>query len=279
MVLLRRARLGTVGLYPALTLALAFGTFGLATIANGSGFLAVYACAVVLGNKLIPYRSGLARIHDALAWMSQIGMFLMLGLLVYPSRLLPVAGVGLAIGLFLAFVARPLAVVPFLLPFRYPLTEALYVGWVGLRGAVPIILATFPALAGVPGSTRVFDLVFFIVVVSSLIPGSTIRPVTRRMRFDAAHKPAPPAMLEINSTVPLHGELTSYYIDPTLAVAGAQLSDIEFPPGSAVVLIVRGDDLMAARGDTTLQPGDHAYVFFRPEDRPFIELLFGRPEE
>lgn len=279
VILLRRARLGTVGLYPALTLSLAFASFGIGTVAYGSGFLAVYVTAVVLGNKSLPYRSGLIRIHDAIAWMSQIGMFLMLGLLVYPSRLLPVAGVGLAVGLFLAFVARPLAVVPFLLPFRYPLKEAMYVGWIGLRGAVPIILATFPVLAGVAGATRVFDLVFFIVVISSLIPGSTIRQVTRRLHFDAAQKPAPPAVLEINASTRLHGELTSYYIDPSLAVSGAKLSDIEFPPGSAVVLIVRGEELIAARGDTTLEPGDHAYVFFKPEDRGFIELLFGQPEE
>ena len=279
VAVLRRVRLGTVGLYPALTLALAFTSFGVATVAYGSGFMAVYATGVVLGNKSIPYRSGLARVHDALAWLSQIGMFLMLGLLVFPSRLLDVIGVGLAVSLLLAFVARPLAVVPLLLPFGYTLKEAAFVGWVGLRGAVPIVLATFPVLAGVEGATRVFDLVFFIVVVSSLVPGSTIRPVTRRLGFEVPQKPVPPAVLEVNATTPLHGELTSYYIDPALAVSGAKLSEIEFPPGSAVVLVIRGDEVTAARGDTTLEPGDHAYVFFRPEDRPFIELLFGRPEE
>jgi potassium/hydrogen antiporter len=278
LFLLKRVRLSTVGLYPALTLALAFISFGAATVVYGSGFLAVYTTALVLGNHPIPYRSGLTRIHDAMAWMSQIGMFLMLGLLVNPSQLLPVAGVGLGIGLFLAVVGRPLAVLPCLLPLGYSLRESVFVGWAGLRGAVPIILATFPVLAQVPGAEGIFNLVFFIVVVSSLVPGATIRPLTRRLGYEVPEKPTPSAVLEINATYPLHGEITSYFVDPSLAVAGAKLSEIEFPAGAAVVLIVRGEDLVAARGETVLEPDDHVYVFFRPSDRPYIELLFGRPE-
>jgi potassium/hydrogen antiporter len=279
MLLLRHVRLGTVGLYPVLTLALAFTSFGVATLANGSGFLSVYVTAVVLGNRAIPYRAGLARIHDALAWMSQVGMFLMLGLLVFPSRLLPVLWMGLGIALFLAVIARPIAVAACLLPFRFPLKEMGYIGWIGLRGAVPIILATFPVLAGVEGADQVFNIVFFIIVVSSLIPGATIRPVTRWLKLDVPDRPTPPAVLEINSTTPLSGELVSFYIDPSLAVAHATLSEVEFPAGASVVLIVRGGELIAPKGKTQFLPGDHAYVFFRAEDRPFIELLFGRPEE
>lgn len=275
-----RVHLPTIGLYPALTLALAFLSYGVATLAEGSGFMAVYATAVVLGAaKSLPYRAGLTRVHDSLAWMSQIGMFLMLGLLAYPSQLLPVAGIGLGVGLFLAFVARPLAVLPCLLPFRYPAKEIAYVGWIGLRGAVPIILATFPVLAQVPGAERIFNIVFFIVVLSSFIPGATIRWTTRRLQLDTPEKPIPPAILEINSSYRLNGELVSFYIEPSVAVCGALLREIEFPPGSAVVLIVRGTELVAAKGDTVLEPGDHVYVFFRPEDRALIELLFGRPEE
>ena len=277
-LLLRRVRLTTSGLYPALTLAMAFLSFGVATLAHGSGFLAVFVTAVVLGNGELPFRSGLTRIHDALAWLSQIGMFLMLGLLVFPSRLLSVAPVGVAVGLAVAFLARPLAVLLCLLPFRYPSKHLAYVSWVGLRGAVPIILATFPVLAGVPGAERLFDLVFFIVVVSSFLPGATIRLVTRRLHLTVPEKPAPPAVVEINAVHPLNGEITSFYVDPALAVSGATLADIEFPPGASVVLVVRGNELVPAKGNTTLMPGDHAYVFFRPEDRPFVELLFGAPE-
>ena len=277
-LLLRRVRLTTVGLYPALTLAMAFLSFGVATLAYGSGFLAVFVTAVVLGNGELPFRSGLTRIHDALAWLSQIGMFLMLGLLVFPSRLLGVAPVGVGVGLAVAFLARPLAVLLCLLPFRYPPRQLAYISWVGLRGAVPIILATFPVLAGVPGAERLFDLVFFIVVVSSFLPGATIRPVTRRLGLTVPEKPAPPAVLEINASHPLNGEITSFYIEPSLAVSGVALADIDFPPGASVVLVVRGKELLPAKGNTTLMPGDHAYVFFRTEDRPFVELLFGAPE-
>lgn len=276
--LLNRVRLTTVGLYPALTLAIAFLSFSVATLAFGSGFLAVFVTAVMLGNGRLPYRNGLIRIHDALAWLSQIAMFLMLGLLVFPSRLMDVAPIGLGVGLFLALIARPLAVALCLAPFRFPAKEVGYVGWIGLRGAVPIILATFPVLAQVNGAERIFDIVFFIIVVSTIIPGATIRYVTRRLALDVPDRPTPEAVLEVNTTHALGGELTSFFIEPFLAVCNARLAEIEFPPAAAVVLIVRGTELMAARGDTVLRDGDHVYVFFRAEDRTFIELLFGRPE-
>lgn len=277
---LRNVHLTTVGLYPALTLAIAFISFGAATVVNGSGFMAVYATAVVLGaSESLPYRSGMTRVHDALAWLSQIGMFLMLGLLAFPSRLWPIAGTGLALGLFLSIIARPLAVLPCVLPFKFSWTEIGYLGWNGLRGAVPIILGTFPVLAQVPGAERIFDLVFFIVVVSSVVPGMTIRFVTRRLKLDVPEQPTPPAILEINSSHRLKGRLSSFFIEPSVAVCGVALREIEFPPNAAVVMIVRDDDLIVARGSTVIEPNDHVYLFHRPEDRPFIELLFGRPEE
>ena len=277
--ILRRVRLSTAGLYPALTLSLAFASFGLATLALGSGFLSVYATAVVLGASSLPNRSSLARVHDALAWLSQISMFLMLGLLVFPSQLRPIAGIGLAVALFLAFVARPLAVGLCLWPFRYPLRETAFIGWIGLRGAVPIILATFPLLADVQGSHRIFNIVFFIVVVSALVPGATIRWLTRRFAFNTPEKPAPAAVLEINSIGPLGGRLSSFFIEPSVAVCGARLSEVEVPPQASVVLVIRGQRLIAPRGNTVIEAGDHVYIFFQPEDRPFIELLFGREEE
>jgi cell volume regulation protein A len=276
---LRRLRLSTAGLYAVLTLALGFAAYGGATLVSGSGFLAVYVAAVVLGNGPVPYRAGLARIHEAIAWLSQIVMFLMLGLLVFPSRLVPVASVGLLVGLFLAFVARPLAVLVCLLPFRYPMREIGYIGWVGLRGAVPIILATFPVLGGVPGADRLFHIVFFVVVVNAIVPGATLRRATRWAGLLAPDKPPPPAVLEINSRRLLRGELLSFHIDPSLAVCGARLAHVAFPRTASTVLMVRGDEMIAPRGDTELRTGDHVYVLCRPEDRAFIELLFGRPQE
>jgi cell volume regulation protein A len=276
--ILSRVHLPTVGLYPALTLSIAFLSFGAATLLEGSGLLSVYFTALVLGNSLLPHQSGLTRVHQSLAWLSQIALFLMLGLLVFPSQLPPIAGVGTAVALFLAFVARPLAVTLCLLPLRFPLREIGYIGWIGLRGAVPIILGAFPVLAQVPGAERVFNLVFFIVVVSTLLPGATIRAVTRWLRLALPDQPSPSAVLEINAAHPLNGEIASFLIQPEAAVCGASLSEIHLPADAAVMLIVRGRELIAARGPTLLLPGDHVYVFFRPADRRYVELLFGRAE-
>lgn len=277
--LLTHVRLPASGLYPALTLGIACLAYSVPTLLHGSGFLAVYVAAVMIGDGPLPFRPGLLRVHDALAWLSQIVMFLVLGLLVFPSRLGEVAGIGLGLALFLAVVARPLVVALCLAPFRtYTRRDVAYVGWVGLRGAVPIILATFPVLAGAPGASRVFDVVFFIVVVNALVPGATVPWVTRRLGLESGEPPAPRAVLEIESMQPLEGELLSFHIGEELAVAGVTLRELPFPEGASVVLIVRGRELLAPKGDTELRPGDHAYVFTRPADMPLVQLMFGRPE-
>ena len=277
--LLRRGRLQAGGLYPVLTFALALLAFGVPTLLEGSGFLAVYLAAVVLGNGEIPYRAGLRHFHDAAAWCGQLTMFLVLGLLVFPSHLLEVAGVGLAIALILAFVARLLVVVLCLLPMRFPPREAAFVGWVGLRGAVPIILATFPVLERVPGAERLFDVVFFVVVAGALVPGGTVAWLARRLRLASDAPPPPQAVLEISSTQVLNGDVLSFHIGPALPVSGATLADIPLPDEATVMLIVRGSELVAPRGGTVLQPGDHVHLFCRREDRPLVELLFGRAGE
>jgi cell volume regulation protein A len=277
--LIGRLELVTGGLYPALLLAFGSLSFGVATLAHGSGFLAVYLAGVVLGNGPLPYRAGLFRIFDALAWLAQIGMFLMLGLLVFPSRLGEMAWLGLGVALLLAVVIRPLVVALCLAPFRYPRKETAFIGWVGLRGAVPIVLATFPVLAGAPGADRIFHLVFFICVVGAIIPGGTVAWATRRLKLESPQPPAPQALLAIESRVPLEGELMSFYIDDALVVSGVRLDELDFPEGASVALIVRGQKLVPPKGATAMLPGDHVYVVVQPEDRPLIQLMFGRPEE
>ncbi len=277
--LLGRLHLVTGGLYPALMLGVGLLSFGVATLAQGSGFLAVYITGIVLGNGPLPYRTGLFRTFDALAWLSQIGMFLLLGLLVFPSRLGEMAWLGLSIAIVLAVVIRPLVVALCLAPFRYPRNETTFIGWVGLRGAVPIVLATFPVLMGAPGADRIFHLVFFTVVVGAIIPGASVAWATRRLGLESREPPSPQALLAIESRIPLKGELMSFYIDEALVVCGVRLDELDFPEEASVVLIVRGDLLVPAKGSTTLQPGDHVYVLAQPEDRPLIQLIFGRPEE
>jgi len=276
---MRRLPLPTAGLYPVLTLGMGLFAFGATTLCHGSGFLAVYVAAVVLGNGVLPYRAGLERIHDALGWLSQVVMFLMLGLLVFPSQLGPVMREGFLIALFLSFFARPIAVTICLLPFGFKPMEIAFIGWAGLRGAVPIVLAIYPLLAEVPGALRVFNIIFFVVVMSAVAPGITLRPLARMMKMLSDSPPAPPAILEVNSTKLLSGELVSFFITDALAVCNARLSDIPFPNQAAATMIIRGGDLVAARGSTVLLPCDHVYVFCRYEDRPFMELLFGKPQQ
>lgn len=276
--MLARIRPAAGGLYPIVTLGLAFFAFGAATLAWGSGFLAVYVAGVVLGNGPMPYRGGVLRVHDAIAWLAQIVMFLALGLLVFPTRLVQVAAPGLAIALGLALVVRPLVVLICLAPFKYSWNEKLFIGWMGLRGAVPIILGIYPVLAGVPRSDAIFNLVFFVVVVSVLVQGGTARWVTRRLGLGVPVAPTPTAILEVTSTRPLTGDVMSFYVGEEAAVFGTRLSEIPFPPGAGAMLVLRGSVLLPPSDSTVLQQGDHVYVFCLPSDRPSIQLLFGRSE-
>ncbi len=277
--LLARARPAAAGLLPVFTIALAFTAFGATTLAHGSGFLATYAAGVVLGNGRMPYRTGILRVHDAVAWLGQVLMFLVLGLLSFPSRLVAVAATGLALGLVLALFARPLAVALCLAPFRFAAREIAFVGWVGLRGAVPIILAILPMFAGAPGAAHIFDVVFFIVVVNAIVPGATVRWATRLSGVEVQAPPPPAAVLEIASTLPLRGDVHSFYLRPSAAASGARVSEVPFPPNAAIVMVLRGQEPVAPQGDVVLAPGDHVFVFCRAEDRGTIALFFGREEE
>ncbi|HVS65344.1 MAG TPA: potassium/proton antiporter [Thermoanaerobaculia bacterium] len=273
--LLGRVRLPAGGLYAVITLALAFLAFGLPTLLLGSGFLAVYLAGAVLGSGPLPYRGGLLRFHDSIAWLSQVTMFLVLGLLVFPSRLVEVAGIGILLALMLVLVARPLVVTLCLLPFGFAASEVLYLAWVGLRGAVPIILATVPVLAGVGGSDRLFHLVFFVVVISGLVPGSTVIWASRKLGLISKQPPPPPAVLEVSALRPLAGEILSFTVQPALPVCGVALAELPLPDKVVVMLILRGDELVGPRGATRLLAGDHVYVFSPPEEIGFVTLLFG----
>lgn len=273
--LLTRLRLSPGGLYPVLSIGLALIAFGMPTLLFGSGFLGVYVAAVIMGNARIPYRSGLVRVHEAIAWFAQVVMFLVLGLLVFPSRLWAIAPLGMVIALFLAFVARPVVVALCLLPFRLPGKEVFYIGWVGLRGAVPIVLGMFPVLARIPHAELIFNVVFFVVVINALIPGATVQWLTRHIGLESHDPPPSPAVLEINSTQLLLGDIVSFYIGDASIVSGKKISEIPFPEGAGAMLLIRGQEMTAPRGPTILEAGDHLYVFCRPHDRAFVHLMLG----
>jgi cell volume regulation protein A len=276
---LSRVRLPVGGLYPVLTTAIALLAFGVPELLHGSGFLSVYVAAVLIGNGPLPFKGGVLHAHDAGAWFLQVCMFLVLGLLGTPSSLVASGLTGVALGLFL-LVARPLVVVPILAFFGFRWPERLYVGWVGLRGAVPIILAMVPVLARAPGAGVIWNAVFFIVLVNITVLGFTVRRGARRLDLQAARPPPPHGLIEISSSRPLDAEIEVFYVDPASAVAGSTLADLPpFPAGSAVLMVLRGDDLLTARGSTVLEPGDHVYVLTRAEDAGFVHLLFGEAEQ
>lgn len=179
VTVLNRLQLSTAGLYPMVVLGLGLVVFGTAEWFDGNGFLAVYLAGVVIGNRIDKGRAEIMNFHEGLSWLMQIGIFVMLGLLVFPSQLLEVAGVSIVLALFLMLVGRPLAVAICYLPFRPKKQELLYVSWVGMRGSVPIVLATFPATYGLYGASQIFHLIFFFVLVSVLVQGLTLVPAAR----------------------------------------------------------------------------------------------------
>ncbi len=277
--MLARVRLESAGLYPVLTLSLALAVFGVTTLLHGSGFMAVYITGVGLsGTEQLPHRPAILRVHDAFAWLAQIGMFLVLGLLAFPTRLATAAGPAIELAIVLTLIARPLAVAICLAPFRYSWRETLFLGIVGLRGAVPIVLATIPVMSGLAEGHRIFDVVFFVVVLNALMPGTIVAWLARRLRVVGVATPEPAATIVVESSEPMRGSLRSFFIERALPVCGARLAEIPFPEGAAVTMIVRGSGLLVADGATVMQPGDHVYVLSSPETESLVQLLFGAPE-
>lgn len=269
-----RVNLDTPGLYPLLALAFALVAFGAAAVLGGSGFLAVYIAGIVLGSSSIVFRRGIFSFHDAIAWLGQIVLFVMLGLLSFPSRLLAVAWEGLLIALVLILVARPIAVWASVWPFRFRRRELSFLSWVGLKGAVPITLATFPLLAGVPKSGQIFNAVFFVVVLSALSQGWSLPLVARWLHIGRPAEPSPAVSVEINALRQVDGEIVDYTVRPGSPVAGRQLRELALPDGVVVSLIVRGREVVMPRGSSTLLPGDHVFVALRTALEPLIDRLF-----
>ncbi|TVR14186.1 MAG: potassium/proton antiporter [Planctomycetota bacterium] len=277
--ILAHARFISAGLYPVLTVALAMLTFAIPSLMWGSGFLAVYIAAVIIGNGAVPHQSMLRRVHDALAWFSQVGLFLLMGLLVNPRELLEVGWWGLFLALFLAIIARPVAVWLCLLPFKYTWRETTFLGWVGLRGAVPILLATIPVMHGVPHSHFIFNIVFFIVVINAILPGMTVGWFTHRLGLKAFAPPTPSAVLEIDALESFSKQVRSFFIHDVAPVVGTRIADIPFPDDTSALMIVRGSDLITPKGATIILAGDHVYVLCQERDITLLQLMMGTPEE
>ncbi|MBK9167782.1 MAG: potassium/proton antiporter [Bryobacterales bacterium] len=273
--LLNRIRLDSDGLYPVLTLTLVLFTYGGTALLGGNGFLAVYLAGILIGDGDFIHKRSLIRFHDGLAWLMQIAMFLVLGLLVFPSRLPSVAGAGLAVAFFLMFVARPVSVFVSLALARMSLRERVLISWVGLRGAAPIILATFPKLAGVDGADELFNLVFFAVLASVLLQGSTIPLVARWLRLDVPLVRRKQYPIEFVPPAKSRSNMFEMQLPPDSPAAGKQLVDLKLPKTSLIVLINRDDDYLAPRGGTVLQAGDSILVLAETQDVPAVRAIMG----
>ncbi|MBE9154004.1 potassium/proton antiporter [Cyanobium sp. LEGE 06113] len=271
---INRINLDYPGLYPLLALAFGLVAFGLAAVLGGSGFLAVYVAGIVLGSSSLVFRRGIFSFHDATAWLGQIVLFVMLGLLSFPSRLLAVAWDGLLIALVLILVARPIAVCVAAWPFRFRRRELTFLSWVGLKGAVPITLATFPLMAGVPQSQLIFNAVFFVVLLSAITQGWSLPLVARWLHIGRPADPTPALSVEINALRKVDGEIVDYTVKAKAQVAGQRLRDLALPDGVLVTLILRGREVVMPRGSTALEPGDHVFVAMRTKLQPLIDRLF-----
>jgi len=258
--ILNKINLDYDGLYPVLTLAMIFFTYSITTFLNGNGFLAVYLSAIILGNQNFIHKKSIMRFYDGQAWLMQIVMFLTLGPLVFPKQVLPFIGTGLIIALFLMFVARPLAVFICLLPFKVNNRERLLISWVGLRGAVPIVFATYPLIQGVEKSGMIFNIVFFIVLTSVTLQGTTIPFVAKLLYLFKPVKFKARYPLELELSDNFKNELFELEIKENSPAIGKQIFQLKFPKTSLIVLINRNDKYITPSGTTTILQGDKLLI-------------------
>jgi potassium/hydrogen antiporter len=265
--LMAHTRLEYDGLYPAISSAIVLLTFGGAHAIGGNGYLAVYVSGITLGRSNFLHRLSLIQFHDGVAWLFQIAMFITLGLLSYPTKLSGVVGVGLLLAVFLMFVARPLAVYLSLALAKMKRRERLFIAWGGLRGAVPIILAIFPLLEGIPRSDDMFHLVFFVVLVSVLVQSTTLPLVAKWLGVVV-----PPTKDE---PMPAAGsDLVEVTVEPGSYAAGKMVVNLGLPTTALLVLLRRRDRGYVPRGSTVVWPGDIITIATRKDDREDLARIF-----
>jgi len=259
----RRAKLATGGLYPVASLAVVAIAFGSADALHGSGFLASYLAGLSMGSAALPARQTVAAFHDGLAWLAQLTMFFTLGLLVFPSDLGPVALKGTAIALVLVFVARPLAVMIATVFAPLRTSERIVLGWAGLRGAVPVVLALFPIIEGVDGAITFFNIAFFVVLVSTLLQGSTFTAVAGFLRALTTEPALRSPLVEVGSIRELGADVIEVPLVEGDAAIGVRVRDLGLPRDALVNVLVRDDEALPPRGSTRLEAGDRLYVLAR----------------
>jgi potassium/hydrogen antiporter len=261
----QRARLATSGLYPVASLAAVALAFGGADALHGSGFLATYLAGLALGSASIPAKPTITAFHVGLAWVAQIAMFLTLGLLVFPHKLDDVAVEGTVIALVLVFLARPLATFVATGPWSYSVADRVILGWAGLRGAVPVVLATFPVIAHVSVATDLFNIVFFAVLLSTLLQGWTFEPLAQRLGVTSDEPALPRPIVEVGTIRRLGADVIEHEVRDRDAAVGARVRDLGLPRDALVSLLVRDEQALLPRGSTRIEAGDRLHVLVRNE--------------
>ncbi len=272
---INRLKLEFEGLYPVLTIALVILTYGLSEQIGGNGFLAVYICGITLGNGNFLRKKSVILFHDGLAWLMQIVMFISLGLLVFPKQLFAVTLSGLLLSLFLVFIARPLSVHISLFKSKFSFNDKMVISWIGLRGAVPIVLATYPLLANVEKAHMIFNLVFFIVLTSVLLQGTTLQIVARWFGVDTPIKKKFSYPIEYVPTVDLKNELIEMSVSGDSQAIGRTLIDLQLPSGALIVLIHRKENVLVPRGNTQIEVNDTLLVLADRTTLPKVRQVIG----
>ncbi|MCL6601673.1 MAG: potassium/proton antiporter [Paenibacillus sp.] len=271
--LINKINLESSGLYPVLAVGFAVLTYGVAAQLHSSGLLAVYVLGLVMGNSELMYNRTIMNFNHGFAWMMQIAMFIILGLLVFPQELVNIAWQGLLLSLILMVVARPIGVYISLLFAKYSFREKTLISWAGLRGAVPIVLATYPLLAGLPQGRLFFNVVFFVVLTSAVIQGTTISPLASRLKLVGKDRPVL-SLMELVALGKTNSEFNHIRIEERMVIANRQIASLELPNDILFTAIIRNDQVVAPHGNTVIEPGDILYVLSPKKKREELHALF-----
>lgn len=276
---INRVNLDSSGLYPVLALAFAIFTYSSTALLYGSGLLAVYVMALWMGNADLTYRHSIFRFNEGFAWMMQILMFILLGLLVFPAELIKITWQGLALSLLLMFVARPIGVFISTSFMKFTVKEKVFISWAGLRGAVPIVLATYPLIAGLENGQLFFNVVFFVVLTSALVQGATISPLANKLGLSGGDKVSVPHSLELVSMGKTNNEIIEIHIKEDSYAENNELRQLVLPPETLITAVIRGDKLITPRGSTKLLAGDILYVLISKAQREKVKAAFMKSKE
>lgn len=273
--IINRINFDSSGLYPVMALGFAILTYGVAGLLHCSGLLAVYVMALVLGNTELTYRRTILAFNQGFAWMMQIAMFVLLGLLVFPNQLSGIAWQGLLLSVLLMFVARPIGVLLSLLFTKFEMREKIMIAWAGLRGAVPIVLATYPLIAGIEGGQMYFNVVFFVVLTSAIIQGTTISPLAMKLKLIDKDKQEAPSLLELFALGKGNSEITHVQVQRNMPIIGQEIQNLNLPDDILFTAIIRGERIITPKGNTIIEQGDTLYVMSPKTKRKQMKAILG----